>query len=47
VASEGGGTSTFSLTFTPSSLKAGRITTLGGTKDPSAFEEDALATCGD
>jgi hypothetical protein len=47
VASEGGGTSTLSLTFTPSDLEPGRITTLGGTKDPSTFEADALGTCGD
>jgi hypothetical protein len=45
VASEGGGTSTLSLSFTQGSLQPGRIFTLGGTKDRAAFEEDALATC--
>jgi len=45
VASEGGGTSTHSLTFNPGSSEPGRFLTLGGSKDPVTNREDALTTC--
>lgn len=43
--SAGGGTSTTSVSFDPGSLRPGEIFTLGGSKDPATFEEDARATC--
>jgi hypothetical protein len=45
VISERGGTSTLSLTFAPGSLEPGRILTLGGSKDPATYREEALTTC--
>jgi hypothetical protein len=45
VTASGGGTSTTSVSFDPGSLRPGEIFTLGGSKDPATFEEDARATC--
>lgn len=42
---QGALTRTSSLSFDPASLEAGRILTLGGTKDPATFERDARETC--
>jgi hypothetical protein len=44
-ARRGGITLTSSLGFDPVRLPAGSILTLGGVKDPTIFERDALATC--
>jgi hypothetical protein len=42
---QGAITRTSSLSFAPGSLQPDRILTLGGEKDPTTFERDALETC--
>jgi hypothetical protein len=42
---QGALTRTSSLSFDPASLEGDRMLTLGGAKDPAAFERDALETC--
>lgn len=42
---QGAVTRTSSLSFDPGSLQPDRIFTLGGEKDPTTFERDALETC--
>lgn len=42
---QGALTRTSCLSFEPGSLKSDRIVTLGGEKDPTTFEQDALETC--